>query len=356
MDMIGISPEHTYKMCEVLFKDANGTWPKMTSFDQLQEFKGFAIGYFKEYSSKAGTGFVVKNLKTHPKYCSIILTAAHVFIDQFQYKNTSKKFKIGNETYKAIPLKKSLDWDNKSLYYKDPISRVPICFPEDCVLCGLVKYKQKNYTQTLMKLTLCYEAISLNIHDEVFVVGYPSSPEPKNLKLFAPSSSQRELKQIKKCVLNGNSLACSQGEILAIGEMLAVSCPAANGMSGSPLFKRTQFGNVVIGFLFGGPASQIHWNVVQLMRCPNAVGNPIYQNLSQYLRQNIPQSNKVQNLCEKLEQCELLNSRCPTEQLLRLYAKAVMYENQTGRFMNYNNFQLISSFFSELHFYLSECQ
>ena len=125
-----------YIMCEVLFRDANGTWPKMPPIEQLQEFLGFSVGYFDEEGSRAGTGFVIKNLLYHPDYCSIVLTVAHIFIEDFQFKCSQKYFKIGNETYVAFPLKQTLDLNNISQFFRDPISGVRISMPEDWLLCG----------------------------------------------------------------------------------------------------------------------------------------------------------------------------------------------------------------------------
>ena len=83
MDMIVFSSEQTYTMCDVLFRDANSTWHKSLHLTSYKYFKALLSDILKEISFKAGTGFLAKILNSHPKYYSIILTTAHIFIKDF---------------------------------------------------------------------------------------------------------------------------------------------------------------------------------------------------------------------------------------------------------------------------------
>ena len=210
------------------------------------------------------------------------------------------------------------------------------------------------YTQILVPLQLSDGTTSLNRHDEELIMGFISFPNPLRLKYIAPNSLNQDFHAIKKCLDKGKSLVSSIGEVLNIGELIPASCPTAKGMSGSPLFKKTPSGYIVVGVLFGGPASLIHYCTAHLIHCEDIARNPVSQQLSNYLEQNIKWSMKTLGICNELDQSTLLNYLpAPTHGLQLLYSKAVKYESKLGRFTNYNNFQLISSLFSDIQQTLS---
>ena len=112
MDMIGTWSALATNMTEIIYKDeATHTWPRSTPVDQNVTFAGFCIGNFFYYpGEKGGTGFIVK-LLPHAEHIGLALTAAHVFIQDFEYLPKRVEFLLGSETFIAEPLKTSLNWD-----------------------------------------------------------------------------------------------------------------------------------------------------------------------------------------------------------------------------------------------------
>lgn len=89
-----------------LFVDSHGELPKLKEFDQSIELGGFAIGAFKDADgSLGGTGFIFNVCSGVSPVKAFILIAAHVFIDNFEYKPEPTDFLIGGNIYEALPLK-----------------------------------------------------------------------------------------------------------------------------------------------------------------------------------------------------------------------------------------------------------
>ena len=78
---------HPSNMTEVFFKSSSGDWIETESVNQEIEFGGYAIGYFEQDLYKAGTGFVCELYPQNSvdQECALVLTAAHVFLDNFVY-------------------------------------------------------------------------------------------------------------------------------------------------------------------------------------------------------------------------------------------------------------------------------
>lgn len=121
-----------------MFVDSHGELPKLKDFFQSIELGGFAIGAFKDADgSLGGTGFIFNVCSGVSPVKAFILIAAHVFIDNFEYKPEPTDFLIGGNIYEALPLKNTIDWGNSALRYYDPITNFPISIPEDWVICEL---------------------------------------------------------------------------------------------------------------------------------------------------------------------------------------------------------------------------
>ena len=102
-------------MTEILIKAHSGSWKRTEEIDQTTNMNSISIGYFIRSSTKSGTGFIVKVLPIHA-LCALILTAAYNFISSFQYEPEVLDFIIEEEVYQARPIRKTLNWDNESLF------------------------------------------------------------------------------------------------------------------------------------------------------------------------------------------------------------------------------------------------
>ena len=342
-------------MTEIIYKDPSGSWPQTIPVDQISSFGGMSIGTFLRHGAKSGTGFIVKLTPLHPTVCALVLTAARIFISKFSYRKTQMDFLLENEVFKAEPLKDDLDWNNKKLFFKDPISCVRISIPEDWVVCTLSKIPGKVYSQSLVPLQLINPLCILYEELEVTLYGYPKVPELDHLTYVAPESNDIDYDEIENSLCQGNHLVSSKGKIKMIGDILSVSCISANGMSGGPLIIESQNCPFVIGFLHGGPASFLHYYPSRLLNCMNP---SIAQAFIDCLTFNLGNGSIYSYLHELLTKFSLSTiSRfdcCVLERLLlSTYSDALNYEFFQGKNISYNNCLSIKAIFEPLNKILS---
>ena len=340
MDILDTLSAFPYSMCEILFRDPNGSWPQLPQFDQMSEFNGCAIGYFMKPNQRGGTGFIIKVLNDHRKYSALVLTAAHIFIKEFQFSASAQKFIIVQETYKAYPLKVAINWDDFRLYAIDKISNSKITYPGDWIVCGLRKLPLTNYVQTLVPLELAQNPCMITPNRSVVVYGYPKKPIKDNLEYIAPESLPSDFTDIKHILCGGNNLVCSAGKVLAVDDVICASCASATGMSGSPLIVSEQGKHKVIGLLHGGPASLIHFLCGQILHFRDSRGLDALADLYSYLTDNIKDNGFISYILSEIE-AVILDSKDLSsilEDIEELYGRALRLERNSGKAINYNIF------------------
>ena len=340
MDILDTLPAFPYNMCEILFRDSNGSWPQLPQFDQMSELNGYAIGYFMTEGQRGGTGFIIKVLNNDQMYSALVLTAAHIFTDAFQFTTIPQRFLIGQETYMAYPLKVDLTWDDFRLYAIDKISNSKITYPEDWIVCGLRKFLFANYSQKLVPLELAQNPCMIVPNQSVVAYGYPKKPSKSTLGYMAPESLPSDFTDIKHILGGGNNLVYSVGKVLVVDDVICASCASVNGMSGSPLIVSEQGKHKVIGLLHGGPASLIHFLCGQILHFRDSRGLDALADLYSYLTDNIKDNGFISYILSEIE-AVILDSKDLSsilEDIEELYGRALRLERNSGKAINYNIF------------------
>ena len=240
-------------MTEIIFTDEEGKYSKNKKLDQVAEFGGYSIGTFRKNQYHAGNGFIIKVLSPVSEVSALAMTAAHTFITNFIYEYETVEFIIGNDIYEALPLKEMLDWDDLSLRYQDPITGVQISVPDDWVICELRKKPNLEYNSELASLEF-YRSMDSVAGKKVSLVGFPNQINSDNFDQTCPEASVSNIDELSKCIHEGQNLIETEGIVKNYEKMIAITCVAGNGMSGSPLLIRNDQKYEVIGLLYGGPA------------------------------------------------------------------------------------------------------
>lgn len=334
-----------YKMTEVAFRNASGRFPQCDQFDQLAQFGGYAIGTFLS----GGTGFVVKLL---PGSCALILTAAHVFIQNFKFRPDQSEFVIGLNTYHAFPLRTSLDMTEDTLRIRDPVSGILSSIPDDWTLCELKQRPGEIYNNNLVPLELM-PVNSILPGLAVSVIGFPSVITQGNLSYIAPSEPVSELDSVKNCFWGGGKLVRSVGEVISVGDALAVSCCTANGMSGSPVIVQIYGQLKVIGLLHSGPVSNVHYLCAKILSVDPFIDNFLQQlivTLTEMAARTIDLviRRDVEVLLLPLAHFKTVSSNLQESFLGIIYSRALSIEQSCGVQMNYNIVWPLTSFYPTL--------
>ena len=353
MDLLGTLLKPNTNMCEVIFRDSFGAWPNMDLVDQEQEFGGLAIGYFTTACiEKRGTGFIIKICERGSQFHALILTAAHVFMKNWEYSPSTQFFRIDKELFLALPLKRSLDWSNSSLFPTDPVSGMDVSVPEDWVICGLSFIPGLVYSKTLIALPLIDLSASVQINTDVMAYGFPLTPNPESLTYFAPGAKKSDFNSIINALCGGSKLVCSKGRIIAVGNIISASCITANGMSGAPLIIRYSNGFRVIGFLFGGPSCKLQKLSSKLIISKNfsdlSTINEILHELE--VRPCNSPLEALKFYLREIVTCTFDVSKTDTvvDLLKYLYSRSLKLESKAGTFISYNNFQFILAIHQEI--------
>lgn len=347
-------------MTELLFADSNGAFPKAKEFNQEKKLGGFAIGVFREPGIDCrGTGFVVMLCSGVSSVIALILTAAHIFIREFQYDPAPLEFVIGLESYEAWPLKASLNWTDLSFRYYDPITNCPISIPEDWIVCELRQKPGNVYSSKLISLNLSDPTQSIGLGQKAKLIGFPKILDIHQLEYVSPEANRSQFNEVQQSLLGGNKLIVSKGEVMSASDMICTTCASVNGMSGSPLFTKANGQYTVIGILFGGPASPIHFFTSQILSNLSNPSKSYFDNLLSYIGGKKSQATS-QNILNILNDYLLyingmkqsINSRGITHVsaniLLDLYSKALYLEFATGNHIKYNLCVPITKFHNEV--------
>lgn len=352
---------HSYNiMTEILFTDINGVFPRAKEFDQITKFGGFAIGEFKKNGILGGTGFIFKVCSGVYPVVGLVLTAAHIFVEIFDYKPEPLEFIIGQESYQATPLKTNLDWSNLSAHFIDPIANCPISIPEDWVVCELRQMLGHNYSAKLVSLSIADFSQSLNQGLQTRLIGFPNMIKMDNLQYVSPEAKDSQLYEVKQCFLECNKLIVSKGELLKTLDMICTTCASASGMSGSPLLMKEHGQYKVIGLLHGGPTSLIHYLVSKLLSKRSSLSHSDLDALINYIdfKKSLADNQEPLNyLVHYLDISVLILQRLsifpeipkffvPT--LHELYCKALYIEFATGNQMKYNLCIPLNKFYLDL--------
>ncbi|OMJ78539.1 hypothetical protein SteCoe_21645 [Stentor coeruleus] len=347
-------------MTEILFADIKGVFPRAKEFDQIKKFRGFAIGEFKKSGILAGTGFIFKVSSSIYPVVGLVLTAAHIFIEIFDYKPEPLEFIIGQESYQATPLKTSLDWSNLSAYFIDPITNCPISVPEDWVVCELRQILGQNYSAKLVSLSIADYSQPLNPALKTRLIGFPKMIQIDNLQYMSPEAKDTQLYEVKQCFLECNKLIVSKGELLNTLDMICTTCTSASGMSGSPLLIKEHSQYKVIGLLHGGPTSIIHYLVSKLLSNKSSLSHSDLDALINYieLKRNLTINKKsLKHLTDYFDINVLTLQRLSfyTEiprvfvpYLHELYCRALFIEFATGNQLKYNLCVPLKKFYLDL--------
>ena len=117
-------------------------------------------------------------------------------------------------------------------------------------------------TSGLSSLTPAQSPIYGNLPINIF--GYPFYT---SLNLVYPLNCKVKMseREVKKAICGGSRLVKSEGIVKEIGEMHAVGCTTAGGMSGSPAIIVENGMPRVAGILCGGPAAPLHRAFVDMV-------------------------------------------------------------------------------------------
>ena len=148
-----------------------------------------------------------------------------------------------------------------------------------------------------MALDLYNEVIPPGVSSDVIAYGFPKTVNPNFLMYIAPEANKSELDNIKKSLCHSPNLVKSIGKIIAIGELIASSCIASNGMSGGPLILRSPGRVSVIGMLHGGPVSSIHYYISQILHFGRCTSLTVISNFIEYFENKMIRTYKVNHLC-----------------------------------------------------------
>ncbi|OMJ67370.1 hypothetical protein SteCoe_35490 [Stentor coeruleus] len=352
-------------MTEISFVNSAGVFPQTKEFDQTKKFGGFAIGKFKKHGNLVGTGFIIKLCRSTYPIVGLLLTAAHIFVEMFEYKPEPLEFIIGQESYEAIPLKNSLDWSNPSARYLDPITNCPISIPEDWVVCELRQIPDYNYSSILVSLNIADPSQTISSGLQTRLIGFPKKIEKDNIRYTSPEANSSQYSEIIQCFLECKKLIISKGEVLNALDMICITCVSANGMTGSPLLIKEHGKYKVIGLLHGGPASPIHYHISQLL---SDISNPSqfdFDALISYIgfKRSLAVSTEAQQCLETCHDILILlrqmaiNSRkihmAIADLLRQYYPQALYMEFITGNKLKYNLCMPIHKIHYELSGFIS---
>jgi hypothetical protein len=331
-------------MTEIVFKNSVGDYPQAQEFDQRAELGGYAIGRFHG----GGTGFIIWLCSETSKVVGLILTAAHVFLEDFTFLKSCEYFSIDRDTYLAVPLKKSLYWSNKSLRYKDPVTGSRISVPEDWIVCKIKRIPGQIYISSLTSISLANSPSHCPPNTPVVLVGFPNQFSPGAFNYVCPEGVRSEYHRVERSMLQGNKLVKTEGVVIKHKKMIAVTCVSSNGMSGSPLLISDGGQYKVIGLLYGGPASPIHYLVSNLISQADNPSSSDLDTLIKYL--NVKQNNSTDNdlknsllrIINFLSQihisvnsgAKLIDSDVDILQII--YGKALYYEYKSGNQLKHN--------------------
>ena len=178
----------------------------------------------------------------------------------------------------------------------------------------------------------------------VMAVGYPICSNSATLRYGVSGSDKSNFDLIKRLVFEGEELIFTRGVILQQRDVMAITCGAINGMAGGPVLIESPSGIQVVGILFGGAASILHYYISRILRMENfaeknivrefyhqtllkfdcSYGNPLL--LTTLLNRIL--STATITADETIELFEFLKY---------LYSSAIRIENHSGSFISYNN-------------------
>lgn len=346
MAYMGDYPLMVNSMTEVIFKNSKGEWPRTERLDQESRFGVYCIGYFQKDGVKGGTGSIIRLLPAQSNEFALVLTSAHVFIRDFQYLKEATVFRIGREKFQAVPIRNDLNW---SLFFKDSLSGVNLSVPDDWMVCSLHKIPNKTYSQNYTVLDIYDTSCALPHDIDIEVHGFPLTPSLDKLSYIAPESLRMDLKDVKEAVWNGLSLICTKGKVLAESEVIAISCPTANGMSGSPVIINTPSGPQIVGILFGGAATKLHYYCALIIHFGDQADPILHIKLLKHIRKHNSQITHHFSLWY-LENFSILSDQERSEyweMLGYIYTAAIKLEK--NRIMwKYNNAISIRAIWSDL--------
>ena len=215
-----------------------------------------------------------------------------------------------------------------------------------------LKIPGKIYSQTLVPLQLINSLCILHEELEVTLYGFPKVPELIDLNYAAPESKDTDYNEIENSLCQGTSLVSSKGKIKKVGNIISVSCVAANGMSGGPLIIESENVPIVIGFLQGGPTSVLHHYFSRLL---NSMKASLVQVFISYLSDSFDLRNMnflrfLHELLTKYITSTISPSGIDDLEYLLFYVyyNAVRYEYVRGKNISYNNCLSIIAIFEPL--------
>ena len=331
---------------EIIFTDDSGNYPEGRRFDQVEEFGAYSIGTFRKKKGTGGTGFIINVLSPSSEVVALVMTAAHIFITNFKYLYEPIEFLIGNDIYEALPLKATIDLDDLSLRYRDPITGVRLSVPDDWVICELRKIPNLIYSSKLASLKF-YRSLDSVIGRSVSLIGFPNIIDPSNISQICPEAKTSSIDLLSNCIHGGQKLIETQGIIKNYENLIAVTCCSASGMSGSPLFIKNNGKFEVLGLLFGGPATEIQYFVSEILYKPHLC-LLYFEQIENYFKDKISNQTDIKNInILKNRLKSVMNFRdiyaeesCLCEytegSLKLLYTSALKIEFQLGNPLKYN--------------------
>jgi hypothetical protein len=160
--------------------------------------------------------------------------------------------------YLGIPL---IDFIYNSKDFRDPINQNLYSIPGDVMLFLILELSPSAIQLSAIKPA--QNPLALNTPVSVF--GYPFYA---SLDLIYPLNKlepKSEL-EVKNAICGGSRLVKSEGIIKQTGEIHAISCTTAGGMSGSPVIIIENGLPCVAGILCGGPAAPLHRSFIDMIR------------------------------------------------------------------------------------------
>lgn len=163
----------------------------------------------------------------------------------------------GAVNYLGIPL---IDFIDSSIDFRDPINQNLYSIPGDVMLFLILELSPSRIQ--LSPLRPAQNPLALNTPVSVF--GYPFYVKLDliyPLNKLEPKSEQ----EVINAICGGSRLVKSDGVIKQTGEMHAISCTTAGGMSGSPVITMENGLPCVAGMLCGGPAAPLHRSFIDMI-------------------------------------------------------------------------------------------
>jgi hypothetical protein len=144
--------------------------------------------------------------------------------------------------------------------FKDPINLNSISISDDIMLFLILECPHTN--TILSSMTVAPNPILKDTGVSIF--GYPvytSLEQVYPLGVRFPLSEQ----DVRNAIVGESKLVKSDGNIKEVGELYAVSCTTASGMSGSPVVIVENGIAKVAGMLCGGPAAPLHHTLIRIL-------------------------------------------------------------------------------------------